>query len=128
VPKDGPSAGVVMVASLVSLFTERPVRPFVAMTGEITLCGVLLPVGGIKEKVLAARRSGVRELVLPAGNEPNLREEVPDHLRDGLEVRFASTIDEAIELALRPPAGAAHAAHAAQMDPPLARTGSDRWH
>ena len=100
VPKDGPSAGVVMVASLASLFTERPVRPFVALTGEITLSGVLLPVGGIKEKVLAARRSGVREIVLPAENEPNLREEVPDDLRGGLDVHYAATIEQAIELVL----------------------------
>jgi len=100
VPKDGPSAGVVMVASLVSLFTGRAVRPFVAMTGEITLSGVLLPVGGIKEKVLAARRSGVQEIILPAENEPNLRDEVPDHLRGDLEVHYAATIQEAIDLAL----------------------------
>jgi ATP-dependent Lon protease len=100
VPKDGPSAGVVMAASLASLLTDHAVRPFVAMTGEITLSGVLLPVGGIKEKVLAARRSGVHELILPAENEPNLLEEVPDHLREGLEVRYASTIEEAIHLAL----------------------------
>ena len=100
VPKDGPSAGVVMVASLVSLFTQRPLRPFVAMTGEITLSGVLLPVGGIKEKVLAARRSGVRELVLPAENENNLLKEVPAHLQEGLTIRFASTIEEAIEFGL----------------------------
>jgi ATP-dependent Lon protease len=100
VPKDGPSAGVVMVASLASLFTDRPVRPFVALTGEITLSGVLLPVGGIKEKVLAARRSGVREIVLPVDNEPNLVEEVPDYLREGLEVHYAATIEEALELVL----------------------------
>jgi ATP-dependent Lon protease len=100
VPKDGPSAGVVMVASLASLFTDRPVRPFVALTGEITLSGVLLPVGGIKEKVLAARRSGVREIVLPVENEPNLIEEVPDYLREGLEVHYAATIEQALELVL----------------------------
>jgi ATP-dependent Lon protease len=100
VPKDGPSAGVVMVASLVSLFTQRAVRPYVAMTGEITLSGVLLPVGGIKEKVLAARRSGVRELVLPAENENSLIEEVPAHLQEGLTIRFAKTVEEAIDIAL----------------------------
>jgi ATP-dependent Lon protease len=93
-----------MVASLASLFTERPVRPFVALTGEITLSGVLLPIGGIKEKLLAARRSRVQELILPAENEPNVREEVPDHLRDGLDVHYATTIERAIELVLQPQA------------------------
>ena len=109
VPKDGPSAGVVMVTSLVSLLIDRPVRPFVALTGEITLSGVLLPIGGIKEKVLAARRSGVREIVLPYDNEPNLRDEVPEHLRGDIAIRLASTIDEAIEFALRQPGGIAMA-------------------
>jgi ATP-dependent Lon protease len=98
VPKDGPSAGVVIATALVSLLTNRPVRPWVASTGEITLSGVLLPIGGIKEKVLAARRSGVRELVLPQDNEPNVREEVPDDLRGEVAIRFASTIEEAVDV------------------------------
>jgi ATP-dependent Lon protease len=102
VPKDGPSAGVVMATSLVSLLTHRPVRPHVALTGEITLSGVLLPVGGIKEKVLAARRSGVHELVLPLDNEPNLRDEVPEHLRGDIAIRLASTVEQAVEIALSP--------------------------
>jgi ATP-dependent Lon protease len=102
VPKDGPSAGVVMATSLVSLLTHRPVRPHVALTGEITLSGVLLPVGGIKEKVLAARRNGVRELVLPLDNEPNLRDEVPEHLRGDIVIRLASTVEQAVEIALSP--------------------------
>lgn len=102
VPKDGPSAGIVMVASLMSLFTGRPVRSRLAMTGEITLSGHLLPIGGIKEKLLAARRSGVTEVVLPASNEPNLREEVPVHLLSDLSVRFAATIDDALQIALEP--------------------------
>jgi ATP-dependent Lon protease len=105
VPKDGPSAGVVMVTALVSLFTDRPVRPNVALTGEITLSGVLLPIGGIKEKVLAARRSGVTELVLPVDNEPNLRDEVPEHLRGDIAIRLASTIEQAVDLVLTPPGG-----------------------
>jgi ATP-dependent Lon protease len=100
VPKDGPSAGVVMAVSLASLLTDRPVRPFVAMTGEITLSGVLLPIGGLKEKVLAARRSGVHELILPSDNRPNLIEEVPEHLREGIEVHYATTIAQAIDLAI----------------------------
>jgi ATP-dependent Lon protease len=106
VPKDGPSAGVVMVASLVSLLTDRPVRPYLALTGEITLSGVLLPVGGIKEKVLAARRSGVTHLVLPVDNEPHLRDEVPEHLRGDVRIQLASTIEQAIDHAFRPEGGA----------------------
>jgi ATP-dependent Lon protease len=102
VPKDGPSAGAVMVVSLVSLLSNVPVRPYLALTGEITLSGVLLPIGGIKEKVLAARRSGVRMLVLPVENEPNLRDEVPEHLRGELDIHFASTIEQAVDLALTP--------------------------
>jgi len=102
VPKDGPSAGVTMATALVSLFTDTPVRPYVAMTGEITLTGHVLPVGGIKEKVLAARRSGVREMILPAENEPNLLEDVPEHLRRGMKFHFVKTIDEVLEDALGP--------------------------
>ncbi len=100
VPKDGPSAGVTMATALVSLFTDTPVRPYVAMTGEITLTGHVLPVGGIKEKVLAARRSGVREMILPAENKPNLLEDVPEHLRRGMSFHFVKTIDEVLEHAL----------------------------
>jgi ATP-dependent Lon protease len=100
VPKDGPSAGVTMATALVSLFTDTPVRPYVAMTGEITLTGHVLPVGGIKEKVLAARRSGVREMILPAENRPNLLEDVPEHLRRGMSFHFVKTIDEVLEHAL----------------------------
>jgi ATP-dependent Lon protease len=77
IPKDGPSAGVTMVTALTSLFTETPVRPYVAMTGEITLTGHVLPVGGIKEKVLAAKRSGVRVMILPAENEAHVRQDIP---------------------------------------------------
>jgi len=102
VPKDGPSAGVVMVASLLSLLTDRPLRARVALTGEITLSGVLLPIGGLKEKVLAARRSGVTELVLPCDNEPDLREEVPAHLRGDVTLRLATTIEDAMAVVLEP--------------------------
>ncbi|MDB4952539.1 MAG: ATP-dependent protease La [Myxococcales bacterium] len=99
VPKDGPSAGVVMVTSLVSLLTQRAVRPLTALTGEITLSGVLLPIGGVKEKVLAARRSGVTRLVLPHDNAPNLAHEVPAHLREPVDIRLARTIEQAVDLA-----------------------------
>jgi CBS domain-containing protein len=105
VPKDGPSAGVVMITALVSLLTDRPVKPFVAMTGEITLSGVVLPIGGVKEKVLAARRSGIHHVVLPADNEPNLIDEVPAHLRGDLEITLARTVEDAVDIALTSPGG-----------------------
>ena len=95
VPKDGPSAGVAMVTSLVSLLTGRPARPDVAMTGEITLRGKVLPVGGIKEKVLAAKRAGIHEVVLPERNRRDV-DEIPKHLLDGLELSFVDAIDEAL--------------------------------
>jgi ATP-dependent Lon protease len=100
IPKDGPSAGVTMVTSLVSALTRRPLRERVAMTGEITLSGLVLPVGGIKEKVLAAKRAGVREVILPADNEPNAREDLPRDLLGDLQLHFVKTIDEVLELAL----------------------------
>ncbi|MFQ5817441.1 MAG: endopeptidase La [Terriglobia bacterium] len=102
IPKDGPSAGVTMVTALVSLFSDRPLRPHVAMTGEITLSGQVLPVGGIKEKVLAAKRSGIREVILPKENEPNVRQDIPAHLRQGLTFYFVKTIHELIDHALQP--------------------------
>ena len=100
IPKDGPSAGVTMVTSLVSGLTHRPLRARVAMTGEITLSGLVLPVGGIKEKVLAAKRAGVREVILPADNEPNAHEDLPPELLGDLQLHFVKTIDEVLELAL----------------------------
>jgi ATP-dependent Lon protease len=95
VPKDGPSAGVGMVTSLASLFTGRPVAPKLAMTGEITLRGKVLPVGGIKEKLLAAKRAGIRTVVLPEKNRQDV-DEIPAALLEGLDLRFVETIDEAL--------------------------------
>jgi len=89
-----------MVTALTSLFTETPVRPYVAMTGEITLTGHVLPVGGIKEKVLAAKRSGVRVMILPAENEAHVRQDIPAHLRQGITFHFVRTIDEVLAHAL----------------------------
>jgi ATP-dependent Lon protease len=100
VPKDGPSAGVAMVTALVSLLSGRPVRPRVAMTGEISLTGVVLPVGGIKEKVLGAKRAGIREVILPSENEPNVQEDLKPEMLDGMEVHFVRTVDQALEIAL----------------------------
>jgi ATP-dependent Lon protease len=102
IPKDGPSAGVTMTAAMASILTGRPVRGDVAMTGEITLSGRVLPVGGIKEKVLAARRAGVHEVILPRQNGKNVAEDLTPELRQGLTVHLVSTIDEVLALALVP--------------------------
>src|SRR5713226_2142552 len=100
IPKDGPSAGVTMVTVLVSSLTRRPLRERVAMTGEITLSGLVLPVGGIKEKVLAAKRAGVREVILPADNQPNVHEDLTHELLEGLVLHYVKTIREAVDSAL----------------------------
>jgi ATP-dependent Lon protease len=104
IPKDGPSAGVTMVTALVSELTRRPVRGDIAMTGEITLSGRVLPVGGIKEKVLAARRAGVREVILPRQNEKNVMEDLNDDLRADITIHLVSEITEVLLLALSPAA------------------------
>jgi ATP-dependent Lon protease len=100
IPKDGPSAGVAMVTALVSLLSGRPVRPRVAMTGEISLSGIVLPVGGIKEKVLGAKRAGIREVILPQENEPNVKEDMQPHMLEGLQLHFVRTADQALDIAL----------------------------
>src|SRR5437867_239771 len=102
IPKDGPSAGVTMVAAMASELTGRPVRGDLAMTGEITLSGRVLPVGGIKEKVLAARRVGIREVILPKQNAKNVNEDLTPELRKDITVHLVSTIDEVLVLALQP--------------------------
>ncbi|MGH9649545.1 MAG: S16 family serine protease, partial [Terriglobales bacterium] len=100
IPKDGPSAGVTMATALVSLLTDRCVRPYTAMTGEITLSGNVLPVGGIKEKALAAKRAGIRDIIMPAENKMNVEEDLtPDQL-EGLKLHYVNTIDEVLEIAL----------------------------
>jgi ATP-dependent Lon protease len=99
VPKDGPSAGVAMVAALTSLYTGRPLRSDTAMTGEVTLTGLVLPVGGIKEKVLAARRAGMRQVILPRDNEVDLRE-LPDEVRKELTFVFADRVEDVLAAAL----------------------------
>jgi ATP-dependent Lon protease len=106
-PKDGPSAGVTMTVALASLLTGRPVKPTVAMTGEINLSGLVLPVGGIKEKVLAAKRTGIHTVILPARNARDVTE-IPEHLKTGLEFRPVETVEEALQVALSDtPAGQA---------------------
>jgi ATP-dependent Lon protease len=99
VPKDGPSAGVAMAVALASLVTGRHVRADVAMTGEITLTGRVLPIGGVKEKVLAAQRAGIRRVILPARNEGDVAE-IPEHQREGLEFVHCDTIEDALAAAL----------------------------
>jgi len=100
IPKDGPSAGVTMTTALVSLLTGRAVRPGLAMTGEISLSGRVLPVGGIKEKVLAAHRAGIRTLVLPRRNEKNLLEDVPAAVREVMTFHLADVIEDVLQAAL----------------------------
>ena len=100
IPKDGPSAGVTIATALVSLLVGRPVRSDIAMTGEISLSGRVLPVGGIKEKVLAAHRAGLRTVILPRRNEKNLLEDVPPSVRDTLTVHLADTITDVLAVAL----------------------------
>jgi ATP-dependent Lon protease len=95
VPKDGPSAGVAMATALASLYTHRPARSDTAMTGEITLSGLVLPVGGIKEKILAARRAGIQRLILPLANEKDLAD-LPDHVRQELHFTFAKRIEDVL--------------------------------
>ena len=102
IPKDGPSAGVTIATALASELTRRPVRGDIAMTGEITLSGRVLPVGGIKEKVLAARRVGIREVILPRQNEKNVNEDLTEELRRELTVHYVQSVDEVLLLALLP--------------------------
>ena len=102
IPKDGPSAGVALVTSLASLLTQRSVRPDVAMTGEISLRGLVLPVGGIREKCVAAARAGIRTVILPARNRRDL-EDIPDSARQLLEFIWAERVEEVLERVLEPP-------------------------
>jgi ATP-dependent Lon protease len=101
VPKDGPSAGVTMTTALASLITGRPVRPEVAMTGEVTLSGRVLPIGGVKQKLLAAHRAGLTEVIIPARNEPDL-DDVPAEVRAALTVHTLADVADVLALALRP--------------------------
>ncbi|MGK2947275.1 MAG: endopeptidase La [Acidimicrobiales bacterium] len=101
VPKDGPSAGITMTTALVSLLTGRPVRPEVGMTGEVTLSGRVLPIGGVKQKVLAAHRAGLREVILPARNGPDL-DDLPDEVRSDMTVHLVDDVAQVLEVALGP--------------------------
>ena len=125
VPKDGPSAGVAMVAALTSLATGRKARTSVAMTGEITLTGRVLPVGGIKEKVLAARRAGITEILVPERNRKDVVEDLPEQVRETLTFHFVKEIEEALELALEP---ASHPSTAPPARKPSRRTAKPTAH
>ena len=108
VPKDGPSAGVTMTTALASLLSGRPVRSDVAMTGEISLTGRVLPIGGVKQKLLAAHRAGITTVLLPQRNEPDL-DDVPESVREQLTVHFVSDVSEVLEHALSKPSATAAA-------------------
>jgi ATP-dependent Lon protease len=97
IPKDGPSAGVTMTTAMASLYTKLPARSDTAMTGEVTLTGLVLPIGGMKEKVLAARRAGIKRVILPMANKKDLRE-VPDHVRAEMEFKFVDRVEQVLEL------------------------------
>jgi len=101
VPKDGPSAGAAMVTALVSLLSGRPVREGLAMTGEMTLSGVVLPIGGVKEKVLGAKRAGIKEVLLPADNEPNAVADLTPEILGDMKIVYVHTLDEVLEHALQ---------------------------
>ncbi len=108
IPKDGPSAGVTMVTALASELTGRRARGDLAMTGEITLSGRVLPVGGIKEKVLAARRHGITEVILPRQNEKNIKEDLTEDLRRELTIHYVVHIEEVLAIALMPSSAQTH--------------------
>jgi len=101
VPKDGPSAGAAMVTSLVSLLSGRAVKEHLAMTGEMTLSGVVLPIGGVKEKVLGAKRAGITEVLLPADNEPNAVADLTPEILGDMKITYVRTLDEVLEHALQ---------------------------
>jgi ATP-dependent Lon protease len=100
IPKDGPSAGITMATAIASILTNVPVRRDVAMTGEVTLRGRVLPIGGLKEKILAAKRANMSTVILPKRNEKDL-EEIPKHLLKGVRLVFADTMDHVLKAALR---------------------------
>src|ERR671938_269265 len=131
VPKDGPSAGITMATAIVSLVRGRPVSDQVAMTGEITLTGQVLPVGGIREKVLAAQRAGIARVVLPSENEPDL-EELPAETREAVEFVLADSLEEELAAAFdgarrtRPRRTAPHRQAATPARRALTRSGRGR--
>jgi ATP-dependent Lon protease len=121
IPKDGPSAGVAIVTALVSLLTARQIRKFTAMTGEITLSGNVLPVGGIKEKFLAAKRAGVKDVILPADNKMNVDEDLTLEQQGDVKIHYVKTVADALNISLPGVVGAAQAALSSVNDRPEAK-------
>jgi ATP-dependent Lon protease len=119
IPKDGPSAGAAVTLAIASVLSRRPVRRDLALTGEVTLRGKVLEIGGVKEKVLAAYRAGLREVILPKSNEKDLRD-IPDEVRQSMTFTFVSTMDEVLHLALLPVAEPILADMATEPDAPVA--------
>jgi len=119
IPKDGPSAGIAVTLAIASVLSRRPVRRDVAMTGEVTLRGKVLEIGGVKEKTLAAYRAGLREVIMPKGNEKDLRD-VPPEVRANMAFTFVATMDEVLRLALLPSPEPALADQVAGESPPTA--------
>jgi ATP-dependent Lon protease len=111
IPKDGPSAGITMVTAIASLLSGRPVKGTVGMTGEVTLQGRVLPIGGLKQKVLAAHAAGLTEVIVPQRNEPDL-EEVPADVRSQMQFHIVGTVDQVLNAALEPAGGLTMAAAA----------------
>ena len=103
VPKEGPSAGVTLAVSMISLLTGIPVKSNYAMTGEITLRGKILPVGGIKEKIIAAHRYGIRNVLIPAENEKDFKEDVPDEVKQDIQVFSVDNMDDLLDIVLENP-------------------------
>jgi ATP-dependent Lon protease len=100
VPKDGPSAGITILSSLASLFTQRKLKPFLGMTGEITLRGKVMPVGGIKEKILAAKRAGLKEIIMCERNQKDVEQINPAYIKN-MKFHYVKTMDEVVEIALQ---------------------------
>jgi ATP-dependent Lon protease len=103
VPKEGPSAGVTLAVSILSLLTGIPIKSDYAMTGEITLRGKILPVGGIKEKIIAAHRYGITNVLIPRDNEKDFKEEIPDDIKDDMTVHLVDSMDQLLEIVLEKP-------------------------
>ncbi|MEZ0323247.1 MAG: endopeptidase La [Hydrogenothermaceae bacterium] len=103
IPKDGPSAGIAIATAIMSIFTNRPVKPDVAMTGEITLRGKVLPIGGLKEKILAAKRAGIKTVILPKDNREEVMEDLPEYVRKAVDLIFVENVDEVFKIALEEP-------------------------
>ena len=122
-PKDGPSAGITMTTALASLISGRCVRDDLAMTGEVTLTGQVLPIGGLKEKALAAQRNGIETVVAPAPNEADA-DEIPEHLRRDLRFVFVDRVTDVLDVALEPPSSNGRAPRARRQRGPRAASGA----